>query len=292
MAGRTVSGVAMPYGEVTDRGMFRETFEPGAFGPVDEIDATLNVMHQGTRLVARTGGGGLLLRDTPAGLLASADLPATREADDTLTLIHRGVLRGLSVEFRAIRDKWEGNLRRVARAALEGLGIVDRPSYQGAEGLEVRVAGRVLRGLIPTGRRLGCKCQGPTCNAVQFTDDALEVVEGAIAVNGSYGAPVASARRGAVRHRMTDAGLEVEIDVPDNEVGAELLELARAVPLYVRPFMDSELSEFNQQGALRTFTKARVRAFILGTTDADEGIPEVKVGQTRREARRALWPSL
>ena len=293
VAGRTVSGTAMPYGEKTDRGAYIETFEPGAFGPVGKIDATLNIMHEERRLVARTGGGGLVFRDTPGGLLAAADLPATRDANDALTMVKSGVLRGLSVEFHAEVEKWSNELRRVVKATLGGLGLVDRPAYVGSEGLEVRVAGRVLRGLIPTQRRLGCKCQGPTCNAVEFAPDAFEVAEGALAVNGSYGAPIASARRGAVRTRTTEAGLVVEVDIPDSEVGDGLLEIAEAVPLYVRPFLDPELSEYDQTGDLRTFSKARVRAFIVGTTDADQGQVEVKVTRSpTRQTRRALWPSL
>ena len=292
VSGRVVSGTAMPYGEVADRGVFQETFVQGAFGPVNEIDATLNVMHEGTRLIARTGGGGLQFRDTAGGLLASAELPRTKDADDALTLINRGVLRGLSVEFRAVTDRIEGNLRRVVKATLQGLGIVDRPAYDGAGGLEVRVAGRVLRGLIPKGSRLGCKCQGPTCSAVTFADDAFDVSESVIAVNGSYGAPLASARRGGVRVKDTDRGLEVEIDVPDNEMGDGLLEMAQAVPVYVRPFLDNDLSEYDQTGDVRLFTKARVRAFIVGATDADEGQNAVQVTVPRRENRRILWPSL
>ena len=130
------------------------------------------------------------------------------------------------------------------KAVLLGLGIVDRPAYETAGGLQVRralefrVSGRTLTGLIPTGRRLGCKCQGPTCEAVQFDQDAFEVAEGALAVNGSYGAPIASARRGGVRYTKTPAGLAVEIDIPDNEVGTGLIEIAEAVPVFVRPFLD------------------------------------------------------
>ena len=288
----------MPYGDIADRGMFRETFEARAFGPAEKLDTTLNVMHVESRLVARTGGGGLIFRDTAEGLQASAELPATTEGDDTLTLINRGVLRGFSVEFRAIQDRFEGSLRRIARAALLGLGIVDRPAYQGAEGLQVRralefrVRGRTLTGLIPTGRRLGCKCQGPTCNAVEFADDAFEVAEGVLAVNGSYGAPIGSARRGDVRFTKTPAGLAVEIDIPDNEIGTGLIEIAEAVPVFVRPFLDPDASSYQQTGDLRTFTRARVRAFIIGTTDADEGIPEAKIRTPTRQTRRALWPSV
>ena len=290
----------MPYNDVADRGMFRETFEAGAFGPAEKLDTTLNVMHVESRLVARTGGGRADIPRHRGG--ATGERRASRgpsRVTTPLTLINRGVLRGFSVEFRAIQDRFEGSLRRVMRAALLGLGIVDRPAYQGAEGLQVRralefrVRGRTLTGLIPTGRRLGCKCQGPTCNAVEFAQDAFDVADGVLAVNGSYGAPIGSARRGDVRFTKTPAGLAVEIDVPDNEIGTGLIEIAEAVPVFVRPFLDPDASTYQQTGDLRTFTRARVRAFIVGTTDADEGIPEAKIRTPTRATRRAvLWPSL
>ena len=55
-----------------------------------------------------------------------------------LELVRSGVLRGLSVEFRAIRDRFVGDLREIGRAVLDGLGLVDRPAYAGSVGLEVR----------------------------------------------------------------------------------------------------------------------------------------------------------
>ena len=68
----------------------------------------------------------------------TATMPTTREGDDALELVRSGVLRGLSVEFRAIRDRFVGDLREIGRAVLDGLGLVDRPAYPGSVGLEVR----------------------------------------------------------------------------------------------------------------------------------------------------------
>ena len=136
--GRTVSGTVLRYGDVAEMGAFRETFMPGAFGDVSRLDTTLNILHRQDRLVGRTGGGGVVFRDTPGALLMSATLPATRDGDDALELVRSGVLRGLSVEFRAIRDRFVGDLREIGRAVLDGLGLVDRPAYAGSVGLEVR----------------------------------------------------------------------------------------------------------------------------------------------------------
>ena len=295
--GRTLSGVVVPYSAPTNiwdgERRFREQFEPGSFGDVLRIDATMNLMHLPSRIIARTGGGGLRLIDTPTDLRAFATLEDTRDGDDALRMVRARILRGFSSEFRARRETFEGDLRRIFEASLSGIGVVDRPQY--VEGLEVRVRGRVLTGLIPTGRRLGCKCQGPTCNAVTFDGDSLEVLDSVIAVNGGYGSPLASARRGGVRWRSTPEGLVVEIDVPDNEVGEQLLEVADAVPVYVRPYLDRERSRYEQDGDLRRYSLAIIRALIVGATDADEGLSEIAVRagrESRATRRRVLWPSL
>ena len=196
-------GTVVRYGDTAELGGFSETFEEGAYGDVGALDVTVNVQHERSRLLGRTGRGGVLLRQEGAAVVMAATLPATREADDALTLIRNGTLRGLSSEFHAERERFEGNLRRIISATLSGIGIVDRSAYPGSEGLQVRQR-RTLSGRIPTGRRLGCKCQGPNCNAVQFEDGSLDVSDSAIAVNGNYGQPIASARRGGVRVRSTD----------------------------------------------------------------------------------------
>ena len=88
--------------------------------------------------MGRTGGGGVVFRDTPGALLMAATMPTTRDGDDALELVRSGVLRGLSVEFRTLRDRFVGDLREIGRAVLDGLGLVDRPAYAGSVGLEVR----------------------------------------------------------------------------------------------------------------------------------------------------------
>ena len=147
VSGRTVSGTVVAYGDVADMGAFREVFLPGSSGKVDEIDAELNVMHFENRVVARTGGG-LVFRDTPGALLMSATLPTSAQADDALAMIRAGKLRGLSVEFRALAQEFQNDLRRIESAMLGGLGLVDRPAYQGSAGLEVRRGRRRLWQLL------------------------------------------------------------------------------------------------------------------------------------------------
>lgn len=139
VAGRVIQGVAMRYGDVADiNGAFSETVASGAFAPIGDV--ILTVQHERDRPLARTEGGGLELIDTPKALTVRASLPETRDADDALELLSKGILRGFSVAMIVDRETFSGNLRRVHRAQLSRIGLVDRPAYGDAT---ARVAQRM-----------------------------------------------------------------------------------------------------------------------------------------------------
>ena len=148
--GRVLSGTAIQYGEIASMPFGRERFEPGAFRGVESADVILNASHDRARPLARTGGAGLVVTDSREALKIRAELPETRESDDVLTLIKTGVLRGLSLEFRAVDERLDGgDIRVVERAELRGVGVVDRPAYKGSvvsARFEVRQQGRGLAG--------------------------------------------------------------------------------------------------------------------------------------------------
>ena len=52
-------------------------------------------------------------------------MPKTRESEDALTLVRSGVLRGLSIEFSAIRERSVERVRQVEQARLVAVGLVD-----------------------------------------------------------------------------------------------------------------------------------------------------------------------
>ena len=89
----------------------------------------------------------------------SVELPDTADARDTLTLVKAGVLRGLSVEFRAIAERFEQGVRIISEAVLTGLAIVDKPAYSEStvatrqlEVSENRQTGeRIVTGEVPYG---------------------------------------------------------------------------------------------------------------------------------------------
>ena len=126
---RALSGVALSYSDTAILPWGKERFEPGAFGDVSKLDVMLDAAHDRARPLARTGGGGLTLTDTSEALTVRGELPATREADDTLALIRAKVLRGLSIKFRAIRERMDGDIRVVELAALLAVSVVDSPAY-------------------------------------------------------------------------------------------------------------------------------------------------------------------
>ena len=84
-------------------------------------------------MLARTGGGGLLLTDSAAALEVRAELPETSEANDALALVAAGVLRGLSLEFVATRESMVGPTRVIASARLVGIAVVDKPAYSASK---------------------------------------------------------------------------------------------------------------------------------------------------------------
>ena len=129
--GRVVEGVAVPYRSKGIVGAFTESFTPGSlrFAPGGVF---LNVQHDRGRLLGKHPGGGLTLTDDAEALSLRCELPDTAEGRDVQTLIQRSVYGGFSLEFRAIRDAWQGTHRTITEAVLEAVSIVDRPVYAGA----------------------------------------------------------------------------------------------------------------------------------------------------------------
>ena len=117
-------GRLLTYGETAaDR---RETFAAGSLSwPSDGI--LLRRQH------ARAAP---IMRITPSvkggAVIVDAPLPDTQAGRDAAVEVRNGTLAGLSVEFRAERERQHGGIREIQRAALVGAGLVDAPSYDSA----------------------------------------------------------------------------------------------------------------------------------------------------------------
>ena len=301
VAGRTLSGTAMRYGDVSPD--FRERFEPGAFGEVRSI--AVNLQHDRNVIVVPDA----LLTDSPRELRVRAELAPGSAA---LNLVRRGALNGFSVEFHAESERRESGIRVIERAVLAGLALVDRGAFPGATA-EVRArSGRRLRSKIPYDAFLACECikregagSGGTCiPMVRFSQYAGEMMADAfgeadrqhvLAVAGNYKRPLGSSSRGTVRAVSTDDGLEVEIDLPAGAVGDEVVAAHEAAGVIVRPLIDPDRSEFVDTDKGREYTKPYLRALIVGATDSKEGWPDAVIdygdpeGRAAPERRRRVW---
>lgn len=123
--GDAITGVVVRYGDTATFGQWSERFEPGA---LEYSDVVVNLQHDRGKPVARIGAG-LTLSDSKAALEARIAAPDTVYGREAKELIGAGILRGLSMEFRAIEERMEDRTRIVSRAELVGIGIVDRPAY-------------------------------------------------------------------------------------------------------------------------------------------------------------------
>ena len=148
--GRRLSGVGVRYGDVARLPWGRERIEAGAFAGGIE-DVILNASHERSTPLARTGGAGLELVDSAESLAFTATLPETRAADDVLTLVRTGVMRGASVEMRVTAERFESGVRVIERATLAAIGVVDTPAYPASE-VEARRAAMAAPG--PRRRRV------------------------------------------------------------------------------------------------------------------------------------------
>ena len=96
--------------------------------------------------------------------------------------MRKRVLRDLSVEFRAIEEHVEADVRVITKAILSGIGLVDRPAYP--QSLAEARRRYWYRGYIPKGTKVDCRCKDG-CDSVVIED--AEFSETVIGVRGNYG---------------------------------------------------------------------------------------------------------
>ena len=233
--GRRLTGTVMRYGDVS--ASHRERFEPGSLRIADSVHLDLD--HDPERAVAWHPGGGLTLANGRAELKMTAVLPPIPAANRALDEIRAGRVGGLSVEFRAVKERRDGNLRVIENAELRGIGLVRNPSYQQSHVEARRRSGRTMRATIPAGRSLECRCSGAECKFARFVKEGMEQAFNSafrqferevIAGFGSYDMPLASASSGTLRGRILGNGDgEVEIDLPGS-IALALSTLASRMP--------------------------------------------------------------
>lgn len=272
-------------------------FLPGAFDPVPD-DLILNRQHNRHIPLARTPDS-LQVLDSPETLSLTATLPDTTQANDVLTLVRSKVLRGLSIEFRAVKEDFIDGIRTISKAALYGFGVVDQGQYSGSNDLEARAGIRVgIRAGIPYGKNLGCKCHTGDCDTVNFSPDtfreSLESGKEVLAISGDYAHAVASRSRGGLTLTNTARGLQIGIaQFVDNQAARDLIAMAAGVPLLARPvFNNAEFKEVTKDGrTVAHYEKANLRAILLGPSDNAEGWEPIEIEdrQSRIYTVPRLW---
>ena len=293
--GRTLSGRVMVYGDLSlDHG---ERFLPGAFGV--EPRAALNIQHDRSLVVLQADE--YVLEDTARALSIRAELPPTSAA---LALVRRGALRGLSVEFIARRESVDrAGFRVIEAAELMGIGLVDQPSYPSSVAEVRRRPARpiehrgprigMVRGTVPTGRKLDCQCAPGNCDSAVFEVEAFADTPArprdVLVVVGEYSAAIASRDRGGVRLSVADDGaLDYEVDVPSTTRGRELLETFAAVPVFGRPVIDTDASDYVIEDRTAVYTRVELRALTIGPTDAAVGWAALELGTEDGAVRAAI----
>jgi uncharacterized protein len=137
--GRTITGLAVPYGVPTRIGPYVETMARGVFADAVESPDEIKVMaaHAHDTLPI---GRALTLSETDEGLLAELLVSDTTAGRDVLTLVRDGVATGLSVGFVPVVDQWNADRSAVTRrrAALIEVSVVAHPAYAGARIAAVR----------------------------------------------------------------------------------------------------------------------------------------------------------
>ena len=298
--GRTLIGTVLAYGEealVEYRGgLIRERFVPGAFDPVPAVP--LVMQHDEAMPIARAGE--YELRDSRAALEIQATLP---EKSAAAHLVKTGALSGYSVKFVPLRESMQAGIRVIERASLKHVGLVDSGAYSGSVA-EVRARGKrggrlgTLRGRVPAGKTLDCRCSPGKCVSALFKHGSLDNVPDqpeALAIIGEYANAIAAKSKGGVRFWNRDGNLEFAVDVPSTPDGEKLLRMMDDVPIFGRPVVDTVKSTMIEKGAVAEYSKVRVRAITVGPTDATAGWTALRLGkdgegppEERRESPRRL----
>lgn len=303
--GRTLAGAALVYGDVSPD--YRERFVPGALRHGGRVD--VNLQHDPSVVLARNA----ILSDRPRALEVRAELPADSAA---LALVRRGALNAFSIEFRALRESREGDVRVIQDAELTGLALVDRGAYPQSVA-EVRARrGRTLRQRIPGKRNVECRCSGPGCRFARFMQEAMQdafdvnwnkATSEILAVRNGYAGPLASKSAGTLRASLDGDDAIVEVDLPTGPDGdAVLRAIEDTGAVIARPFLDTDASDgtieslraAGGEGYTMVYRRAVVRSIVVGATDAREGWPVPELvptpGMDRERSapeprRRRVW---
>jgi HK97 family phage prohead protease len=143
--GRTLIGVAVPYGVEVDAPQGRERFVAGAFqrqidsGQIGAVKfyASHTARLNGSHPIGKTAR----LTERADALHGAWRLFDTTAAEDALVLVRAREVTGLSIGFRQLKGgtvRGAGGIREHRYAHLDHVVLTDSPIYAGAQVMEVR----------------------------------------------------------------------------------------------------------------------------------------------------------
>ena len=127
---REVTGIAVPYNEVTQIGRMKEKFSPNSV--VTNKLPKLFLNH--TEPIGRV----LKLDDQADGLHITAKISDTRSGQDAWELVKDGVIRSFSVGFVPMEHSLDGDVVVRSKIDLKEISLVALPAYEGAVVTEIR----------------------------------------------------------------------------------------------------------------------------------------------------------
>lgn len=127
---RTITGIAVPYGQATSIDGYKERFEPGAFGDSSEV----KLFYGHKEPIGRVTEG----KDTDEGYEITARISETERGNEVYTLMRDGVLNRFSVGFIPVEHRMDGDTVIRTKADLKEVSVVAFPAYEGAKVSEVR----------------------------------------------------------------------------------------------------------------------------------------------------------
>jgi HK97 family phage prohead protease len=128
---RTITGLAVPYGEAADiGGVYQERFAPGAIDSVEDV----KLFYGHEEPIGRIVEG----RDTEAGYEIVARVSDTPRGNEVLTLMRDNVLNKFSVGFIPVESEKDGSTITRTKVSLKEVSVVPFPAFAGANITEVR----------------------------------------------------------------------------------------------------------------------------------------------------------
>lgn len=128
---RTVTGLAVPYGESANiGGAYQERFQAGAIDSVDDV----KLFYGHEEPIGKVVEG----RDTESGFEILAKISDTPRGNEVLTLLRDGVLNKFSVGFLPLEQEQEGSTITRTKVSLKEVSVVPFPAFEGANITEVR----------------------------------------------------------------------------------------------------------------------------------------------------------